>query len=74
MFLVGLSTLFDSSALWSKNMQNKYHKMMTLGVIGRCNIDDLSQIKKQIEEIPGFRVVFFKTASGRLWVRIEERL
>ncbi len=43
--------------------------MMTLGVIGRCNIDDLSQIKKQIEEIPGFRVVFFKTASGRLWVQ-----
>ena len=66
--------MFDRSVYRSETMYNKNHKMMTLGVIGRCDIDDLSQIKKHIEEIPGFRVVFFKTTSGRLWIRIEDRL
>jgi hypothetical protein len=54
-------------------MQEKYHQMITLGVIGRCDINDLQHIKKDIEKITGFRVVFFKAASGRLWVRMEER-
>lgn len=55
-------------------MQNKRYKMMTLGVVGRVDINDLSRIKNAIEEIPGFRVVFFKAASGRLWVKIEDSL
>jgi hypothetical protein len=56
-------------------MKNKHHNVMTLGVIGRCCIEDLPQIKNVIEEIPGFRVVFFKAvSSGRLWVKIEDTL
>jgi hypothetical protein len=53
-------------------MLEKYHQMMTLGVIGRCDINDLQQIKNDIEKITGFRVVYFKAASGRLWLRTDD--
>ena len=55
-------------------MQNKHNNVLTLGVIGRCNIDDLQQIKNTIEEIPGFRVVFWKAATHWLWLKIEDSL
>jgi len=56
----------------SEIMSSKHHNVLTVGFIGRCLVEDLPQIKNEIEEITGLRIVFFKVVSGRLWLKVSD--
>ena len=45
---------------------------VTVGIVGHCTIDNLQELKRLLETIPGFDLVFFKTSSGRLWIKEGE--
>jgi hypothetical protein len=46
---------------------------LSVGFIGHCSVEKLSEIKKFVEtEIPGFHLVFFKVSSTKLWIKEGE--
>jgi hypothetical protein len=46
---------------------------LSIGFIGHCSIDKISELKKFVEsEIPGFHLVFFKASSSKLWLKEGE--
>lgn len=46
-----------------------FNAPVTIGIVGHCDIEDLSRLKQVIQELEGFDLVFFKTSSGRLWIK-----
>lgn len=50
-------------------MKDKSYETITIGFVGHCPILALSEIKTTIEKIPSFKLVFFKTSSGKLWIQ-----
>jgi hypothetical protein len=53
-------------------MRYRPRNTLTIGFVGHCRIDDLSQVKESIENLPGFKLVFFKTTSGRIWLTVSD--
>ena len=51
-----------------KIKKDKYN-VLTIGIVGHCEIDRLASFKNIIENFAGFNVVFFKSSSGRLWIQ-----
>lgn len=43
--------------------------IIVVGFVGHIPIDDLASLKKQIETISNFKIIFFKTSSGKLWIK-----
>ena len=43
--------------------------VMTIGFVGHCGIENLANVKKAVEKINGFRLVHFKTTSGKFWLK-----
>ena len=54
-----------------KIRENKrlFNTVVTIGIVGHCPIDELSEIKKIFENLGYFDLVFFKTSSGKLWIK-----
>lgn len=50
-------------------MKDKSYDTVTIGFVGHCNILSLFDIKKAVEKIPNFDLIFFKTTSGKLWIK-----
>lgn len=42
---------------------------IVIAFVGHAVIEDLADIKKAVESIPGFKTVFFKTSSDKLWIK-----
>jgi hypothetical protein len=42
---------------------------IVIAFVGHSTIEELADIKKQVEQLPGFKVVFFKTSSDKLWIK-----
>lgn len=42
---------------------------IVVGFIGHTTIENLAFIKKQVEQLPGLKIVFFKTSSDKLWIK-----
>ena len=42
---------------------------IVIAFVGHAHIEDLADIKKAVEALPGFKVVFFKTSSDKLWIQ-----
>lgn len=49
--------------------KNGFAAVVCVGTVGHCQIDDLAKIKRIIETIEGFDLVFFKTSSEKLWIK-----
>ncbi len=41
---------------------------VVIAFVGHAVIEDLASIKKAVESISDFKVVFFKTSSDKLWI------
>ena len=52
-----------------KIRKNGFDTPLTVGFVGHIPINLLSTLKESIETIPEFDLVFFKTSSGRLWIK-----
>lgn len=50
-------------------MKNLLNPPITIGIVGHTSIEDLPQLKKTLENISGFKIIFFRTSSGKLWIR-----
>jgi len=48
---------------------NAFDTPVTIGIVGHCDIDNLARIKQILENLEGFDLVFFKTSSGKLWIK-----
>ena len=54
----------------SKERKKKcFNVSVTLGIVGHCPIEELSEMKRVIESLSFFDLVFFKTSSGKLWIQ-----
>ena len=42
---------------------------IVIAFVGHTTIDAVADIKKAVECLPGFKVVFFKTSSDKLWIK-----
>lgn len=49
--------------------KNGFNAPVTVGFVGHIPIEFLQDLKKVVESIPEFDVIFFKTSSGRLWIK-----
>lgn len=45
---------------------------VTVGVVGHIQIEDLAELKRTLEGVQGFKIVFFKTSSSKLWIQEGE--
>jgi len=48
---------------------NSNGNCIVIAFVGHSSIEDLADIKKAVEGIPGFKIVFFKTSSDKLWIK-----
>lgn len=49
-------------------MKNKINAPVILGIVGHTDVDNLAKIKKILENIDGFKIIFFKTSSEKLFI------
>jgi len=42
---------------------------LVVAVVGHITIDELANLKEHIEKFPGFKIIFFKTSSEKLWIK-----
>ena len=54
-----------------KKIQNGdiFNNPVTVGFVGHISIDALSKLKEAVGAVKEFDLVFFKTSSGRLWIK-----
>ena len=50
-------------------MENSKPDVLVVAFVGHCDIEHLASIKKQVERISDFKIVFFKTSSDKLWIK-----
>ena len=43
--------------------------LVVVAFVGHTSIENLALIKRQVEQIPGLKIVFFKTSSDKLWIK-----
>ena len=48
---------------------NQNSNSLVVGFIGHTSIENLSLIKRQVDQIPGLKIVFFKASSDKLWIK-----
>jgi len=55
-------------------MKNKkcFDADVTVGIVGHCPIETLQELKRTLEAISDFDLVFLKTSSGKLWIKEGE--
>ena len=49
-------------------MGNHFDAPVVVGLVGHTDIDKLQDIKDFFENLEGFRLVFFKTSSEKLYI------
>jgi hypothetical protein len=55
-------------------MENKENdNVLVVGFVGHCSIEHIARIKKQVEQLSDFKIVFFKTSSDKLWIKEGEQ-
>jgi len=53
-----------------KNYKNNvFNNPVTVGIVGHISIDALPTLKEAVGSVKEFNLVFFKTSSGRLWIK-----
>ena len=52
-----------------KIKMNGFNPNITIGIIGYGPLDALQEIKDFFEMIDGFKIVYIKTSSGRLYIK-----
>jgi len=50
-------------------MKSRINAPVVVGVVGHAEIEILPEVKRVLENIDGFRVIFFKTSSQKLYIR-----
>lgn len=51
-----------------KTRLDKKRYDVVIGLVGHTNIELLPQIKRTVENISGFNLIFFKTSSKKLYI------
>ena len=49
--------------------KNGFDVIVTIGIVGHCPLERLQELKRTLEAISDFDLVFFKTSSGKLWIK-----
>jgi hypothetical protein len=49
-------------------MSNKFDAPLVVGIVGHADIDLLPEIKYYFENLDGFRLIYFKTSSEKLYI------
>jgi len=49
-------------------MKNKINAPVVVGIIGHSDIDLLPEIKHTLENLNGFKIIYFKTSSEKLFI------
>jgi len=52
-----------------KIRKNGFNAPVTVGFVGHIPIELLQDLKNAVQSIPEFDIVYFKTSSGRLWIK-----
>ncbi len=55
-----------------RNKQDKFSVIVTTGFVGHCPIENLQELKEILEKLAFLDIVYFKTTSGRLWLKEGE--
>ena len=53
----------------SRKNKNIFNPVLSVGIVGHCSIEELPELKHLLESLDSFDLVFFKTASGKLWIK-----
>jgi len=55
------------------NRNSNFDPIFTFGIVGRCRIETLQQIKESSQSLKDFETIYVKTTKGkRLWIKEEE--
>jgi nitrate reductase NapAB chaperone NapD len=57
-----------------KMIKNHSDTPVVIGFIGHVHPQFLEIVKKQVEEIPDLKIVFYKESSGKLWIVSGDRI
>ena len=49
--------------------QDQLDAPMVVGMVGHIPVEQLAELKRYLRDLEGFRLVFFKTSTGRLYIK-----
>ena len=49
--------------------KDQLNEPLVIGIVGHCEIESLHEIKKFFQNLKGFRLVFFKTSTDKLYIK-----
>lgn len=53
-----------------ENRKYSFDPIFTIGIVGRCKIDTLQEVKDFFEMLEGFETIYIKTTKGtKLWIK-----
>ena len=52
------------------NRNLEFDPIFTIGIVGKCKLDTLQEVKDFFEMLEGFELIYIKTTKGRrLWIQ-----
>lgn len=52
--------------------KDQLNEPLVIGIVGHCEIEILPEIKKFLQNLDGFRLVFFRTSTDKLYIKEED--
>ena len=52
-----------------RNGTVNFDPIFTIGIVGRCKLETLQEVKDFFELLDGFDTVYVKTTKGKLWIQ-----
>ena len=57
----------------NRNRTGGFDPIFTIGIVGRCKIETIQEIKAFFEMLDGFETIYIKTTKGKkLWIQEED--
>jgi len=52
------------------NRNMEFDPIFTIGIVGKCKLDTLQEVKHFFESLEEFEIIYIKTTKGRrLWIQ-----
>ena len=57
----------------TRNRSTEFDPIFTIGIVGKCKLDTLQEVKDFFEMLEGFEIIYIKTTKGkRLWIQEDQ--
>ena len=51
------------------NGKESFDPIFTIGIVGKCKLETLQEVKDFFQMLDGFNTIYIKTTKGKLWIQ-----